>query len=130
MSSGSGISCKAVFGIGRSFGGNGGEEGGVWSSRASCTTSGGGRAFGEMIIPGACEGSCGRRDHIAHPPKNLEGVGWEADNLGEGGGEGEGEGSLADGSCSSVEVEGSGGGGEFIRGVGRASKCWGNAGGG
>jgi hypothetical protein len=49
----------------------GGEGGGVLSSRAWCTTSGGGRARGDIIIPGACEGSCGRRDQIAQPPNGL-----------------------------------------------------------
>lgn len=44
--------------------GRGGEGGGVLKSDACLTTLGGGRARDEMIIPGACEGSVGRRDHI------------------------------------------------------------------
>lgn len=46
----------------------GSDGGGVLRFKACCTTSGGGRALGDMIMPGACEGSWGRRDHIAHTP--------------------------------------------------------------
>jgi hypothetical protein len=50
-----------------------GEGGGVGMSRACWTMSGGGRARGEMIIPGARDGSCGRRDQIAQPPMSGRG---------------------------------------------------------
>lgn len=62
---------------GNSFGGTeagegaregGGEGGGVGSSIAFSTTFCGGRAREDMMIPGAWEGSCGLRDHIAQPP--------------------------------------------------------------
>ena len=45
-----------------------GDSGGVESLRALSRTSGGGRERGEMMIPGARDGSVGRRDHIAQPP--------------------------------------------------------------
>lgn len=45
-----------------------GDAGGVESPIAISTTSGGGFARGEMIIPGACEGLAGLLDHMAHPP--------------------------------------------------------------
>jgi hypothetical protein len=45
-----------------------GEAGGVGSAIAFCTTSCGGRARGDIMIPGACDGSCGLRDQMAHPP--------------------------------------------------------------
>lgn len=45
-----------------------GDSGGVGSRRAFCITSGGGREWGEMMIPGAREGSVGRRDQMAQPP--------------------------------------------------------------
>jgi len=45
-----------------------GDAGGVGMSRAYWRTSGGGRARGDIMIPGAREGSCGRRDQIAQPP--------------------------------------------------------------
>jgi hypothetical protein len=75
-------------------------------------------------MPGAWEGSCGRRDHIAHPPKKLEEVGWEDD----GPGEEEREECDSEGRASGCgEPAGSGGGGEFIRGgVSGASEFWGN----
>ena len=44
----------------------GGDVGGVFESRAPSTIFGGGRALGDMIIPGACEGSRGLRDQTAH----------------------------------------------------------------
>jgi len=46
-----------------------GDSGGVGSRRALSRTSGGGRERGEMMIPGARDGSVGRRDQMAHPPK-------------------------------------------------------------
>ena len=49
----------------------GGEGGGVGRSIAFCMTSCGGRARGDIMIPGASEGSCGLRDQIAHPPLRL-----------------------------------------------------------
>ena len=42
--------------------------GGVGRSTAHWTTSGGGRARGEMMMGGASDGSVGRRDQMAHPP--------------------------------------------------------------
>ena len=45
-----------------------GDPGGVESLRALSRTSGGGRERGDMMIPGARDGSVGRRDHIAQPP--------------------------------------------------------------
>jgi hypothetical protein len=42
-----------------------GDMGGVFESRASSTTLGGGQALGEMMIPGACDGSRGLRDQMA-----------------------------------------------------------------
>lgn len=54
-----------------------GDSGGVASLRALSRTSGGGRDRGEMIIPGARDGSVGRRDHIAQPPNCC----FESDDL-------------------------------------------------
>jgi hypothetical protein len=51
-----------------------GEAGGVGSSIAFWMTSCGGRARGDIIIPGACAGSCGLRDQMAHPPFILSGA--------------------------------------------------------
>lgn len=48
--------------------------GGVFDSSAPSTIFGGGRALGDMIIPGACEGSRGLRDQTAHDIN-----GWWAD---------------------------------------------------
>jgi len=45
-----------------------GDSGGVESLRALSRMSDGGRERGEMMIPGARDGSVGRRDHIAQPP--------------------------------------------------------------
>jgi hypothetical protein len=45
-----------------------GDSGGVESWRAFSRTSGGGRQRGEKMIPGARDGSVGRRDQIAQPP--------------------------------------------------------------
>lgn len=45
-----------------------GDSGGVGSRRAFSITSGGGREWGEMMIPGARDGSVGRRDQMAQPP--------------------------------------------------------------
>lgn len=45
-----------------------GEGGGVGILRANLITSGGGRALGEMMIPGAAEGSEGRFDQMTQPP--------------------------------------------------------------
>jgi hypothetical protein len=45
-----------------------GDSGGVASRKAFSKTSGGGREWGEMIMPGAREGLVGRRDQIAQPP--------------------------------------------------------------
>lgn len=45
-----------------------GDSGGVETRRAFSRTSCGGRERGEIIIPGARDGSVGRRDHIAQPP--------------------------------------------------------------
>jgi len=45
-----------------------GEGGGVGMLRASLMTSGGGQALGEMMIPGAAEGSEGRFDQMTQPP--------------------------------------------------------------
>jgi hypothetical protein len=45
-----------------------GDSWGVGSRRAFSTTSGGGREWGEMMIPGARDGSVGRRDQMAQPP--------------------------------------------------------------
>ena len=45
-----------------------GDPGGVGSRRAFSTMSGGGRELGEMMIPGARDGSVGRRDQMAQPP--------------------------------------------------------------
>jgi len=53
-------------------GGGEGEGGGVGRSIAFCITSWGGRARGDIMIPGASEGSCGLRDQIAHPPLTLD----------------------------------------------------------
>jgi hypothetical protein len=55
-------------------GGGEGEGGGVGRSIAFCMTSCGGRARGDIMIPGASEGSCGLRDQIAHPPLTLSTV--------------------------------------------------------
>lgn len=41
---------------------------GVGSRRAFSTTPGGGRELGEKMIPGARDGSVGRRDQMAQPP--------------------------------------------------------------
>jgi hypothetical protein len=47
--------------------GDGGEDtGGVFDSSAPSTIFGGGCALGDMIIPGAFEGSRGLRDQTAH----------------------------------------------------------------
>ena len=43
-----------------------GDMGGVFESKASSTTLGGGQARGEMMIPGACDGSRGLRDQMAN----------------------------------------------------------------
>lgn len=51
-----------------------GDTGGVDISMAFWMTSCGGRARGEMMMPGACEGSSGRRDQMTHPPLNLSDV--------------------------------------------------------
>ena len=45
-----------------------GDSGGVGRRRAFSTTSGGGREWGEMMMPGARDGSVGRRDQMAQPP--------------------------------------------------------------
>ena len=45
-----------------------GDSGGVESLRALSRMTDGGRERGEMMIPGARDGSEGRRDHIAQPP--------------------------------------------------------------
>jgi len=45
-----------------------GDSGGVESWRAFFRTSGGGRQRGEKMMPGARDGSVGRRDQIAQPP--------------------------------------------------------------
>jgi hypothetical protein len=45
-----------------------GDSGGVESRKAFSKTSGGGRERGEMMMPGARDGSVGRRDQMAQPP--------------------------------------------------------------
>jgi hypothetical protein len=45
-----------------------GDSWGVGIRRAFSTTSGGGREWGEIMIPGARDGSVGRRDQMAQPP--------------------------------------------------------------
>jgi hypothetical protein len=45
-----------------------GDSWGVGSRRAFSTTSGGGREWREIMIPGARDGSVGRRDQMAQPP--------------------------------------------------------------
>lgn len=45
-----------------------GDSGGMGSRRAFSITSGGGREWGDMMIPGARDGSVGRRDQMAQPP--------------------------------------------------------------
>lgn len=45
-----------------------GDSWGVESRRAFSTTSGGGRELGEKMIPGARDGSVGRRDQMTQPP--------------------------------------------------------------
>lgn len=62
---------RSMSSFGRSLTDIGGDGGGVLRSKAWCTTSGGGHARGDIMIPGACEGSCGRRDQIAQPPNGL-----------------------------------------------------------
>ena len=52
--------------VGRRGGEAGGVGGGVLSREACEMISGGGRAFGEMMMPGACVGSWGLRDQMAH----------------------------------------------------------------
>ena len=52
--------------VGRRGGECGGVGGGVLRSEACEMISGGGRAFGEMMMLGACEGSWGLRDQMAH----------------------------------------------------------------
>ncbi len=47
-----------------------GDSGGVGSRRAFSITSGGGRERVEMMIPGARDGSVGRRDQMAQPPSS------------------------------------------------------------
>jgi hypothetical protein len=56
--------------------GGGGDGGGVLRCEACETMSGGGRAFGEMMMLGANVRSCGLRDQMAHfVLPGLE-VGW------------------------------------------------------
>lgn len=52
--------CKGSRGMGA------GEAGGGGISRAFCLTLSGGRARGEMIIPGALDGSVGRLDQMTY----------------------------------------------------------------
>lgn len=62
------------------FTGDGGEDaGGVFDSRAPSMIFGGGRALGDMIIPGAFEGSRGLRDQTAHDIN-----GWAGDDFDDG----------------------------------------------
>ena len=61
----------------RGGGRGGGDGGGVLRSEACETISGGGRAFGEMIMLGACVGSWGLRDQMAHFATGLGEAGWE-----------------------------------------------------
>lgn len=69
------LKVASLGGAGRPFteaaGGRGGERGGVRSSSAPWTIPGGGRALGEMMIPGACDGSSGRRDQMAQLPREV-----------------------------------------------------------
>jgi len=64
----SGVEGKRGGFVGRRGGerGGGGDGGGVLRSEACETMSGGGRAFGEMMMLGASVGSCGLRDQMAH----------------------------------------------------------------
>jgi len=66
--------CKGIRDGRGGFGGRRGESGGVLRSEACETTSGGGRALGEMMMLGACAGSWGLRDQMAHFATGLKGV--------------------------------------------------------
>ena len=74
----SGVEGKRGGFVGRRGGerGGGGDGGGVLRCEACETMSGGGRAFGEMMMPGASVGSWGLRDQMAHFAIPGSEVGW------------------------------------------------------
>jgi hypothetical protein len=75
----SGVEGKRGGFVGRGGGerGGGGDGGGVLRCEACETMSGGGRAFGEMMMLGTSVGSCGLRDQMANfAVPGLE-VGWD-----------------------------------------------------
>jgi len=66
--------CDGIRDVSGGFSGMRGENDGVFRSEICETTSGDGRAQGETMMLGACVGSWGLRDRIAHFATGLEGV--------------------------------------------------------